>query len=74
MTKKIKKRNENSDDTGDLMRIICTDRMQTGDGSAICEAIESVSGLEKSTRPLVFTSESPIRASENLPWLARQDE
>ena len=31
-------------------------------------------GLEKSTRPLVFTSESSIRASGNLPWLARQDE
>ena len=32
------------------------------------------SGLEKSTHPLVFTSESSIRASGNLPWLARQDE
>ena len=31
-------------------------------------------GVEKSTRPLVFASESSIRASGNLPWLARQDE
>ena len=31
-------------------------------------------GLEKSTRPLVFTSESSIRASGNLSRLARQDE
>ena len=30
------------------------------------------SGLEKSTRPLVFMSESLIRASGNLPRLARQ--
>ena len=32
------------------------------------------SGLEKSTRPLVFMSESSIRVSGNLPRLARQDE
>ena len=34
----------------------------------------TTAGLEKSTHPLVFTSESSIRASGNLPWLARQDE
>ena len=44
----------------------------------VCHAVSlshhDKSGLEKSTRPLVFTSESSIRASGNLPWLARLDE
>ena len=37
-------------------------------------SISTTAGLENCTRPLVFTSESSVRASGNCHLLARQDE